>query len=199
MKSPSEDFDITKMEMQEPKCYVGFYPSIMDDEGNIQPEGFAPLENTAPSILIMPNTGAVKNVEEKRFDRYSGISRSQSMGQELVVQILFCIYEPGVRLPGFIESAEGGKGFDMSLIEDGTQQGFLTLYNWIDDAMELLLGHKAIPHTDLFLDESTCTYGPHTDQSYITDKRPLYFGLINAKFYGYANDGNNPDINRILE
>ena len=199
MKSPAEDFDITQIQMREPKCYTGFYPSIMDDKGNIQPEEFEPLENIAPSILIMPNVGAVKNVEEKRFDRYNGIARSQSMGQELVVQMLFCIYEPGVRLPGFIESAESGGGFDMSLFEDGTQQGMLTLFNWIDDAMELLLCHKSIPHTDLFLDEASCTYGPHTDQNFLTDKRPLYYGLLNATFYGYANEGTNTDIDRLLK
>ena len=112
------------------------------------------------------------------------------MGQHLAVSILFAVYEPGIRLPGFIDSAgENGKGLDMSLILEGTQEGLFTLFNWMDDCMTKLLGQKMIPGTDLTLEEATMTYSLYTDQSYVVDRRPIYYGFINTSFGCYADEG----------
>ena len=55
------------------------------------------------------------------------------MGQSLALQILFTIYEPGVRFPGFADGMDTGNP-DMSLLKDGTEAGLQTLVNWMDDA-----------------------------------------------------------------
>ncbi|MBR0408654.1 MAG: hypothetical protein IJI53_11500, partial [Clostridia bacterium] len=140
-----------------------------------------------------------KYMEEKRFDRYNNIHRPQEMGQHLAVSILFSVYEPGVRLPGFIDTVgEKGQGLDPSLILEGTEQGLFTLMNWMDDCMEKLLGQKMIPKTDLFVQEDTVTYSLYTDQSYVVDRRPIYYGFVNVVFGCHVNEGYNPDIEKLL-
>ena len=147
----------------------------------------------------MPNQAYAKYMEEKRFDRYNNIHRPSEMGQHLSVSILFSVYEPGVRLPGFIDSVgEKGQGLDMSLILDGTEQGLLTRFNWMDDCIFKLLGQKMIPKTDLWVEEETITYSLYTDQSYVVDRRPVYYGFVNVSFGCYADEGVNPGIDQYL-
>lgn len=196
MKAPAPGMDIGVIQRQEPTVYLGWAPTRMDNTGNL-------LEipnSTCPGILIMPNQTYAKYMEEKRFDRYNNVHRPQEMGQHLAVSILFSVYEPGTRLPGFIDSVdEKGKGLDMSLIMEGTEQGFMTLMGWMDDCMSALLGQKMIPQTDLFVQEDSVTYSLYTDQSYVVDRRPIYYGFVNVVFGCYANEDHNPEIERLLD
>jgi hypothetical protein len=70
--------------------------------------------------------------------------------------------------------------------------------NWMDDCMEKLLGQKMIPKTDLFVQEDTVTYSLYTDQSYVVDRRPIYYGFVNVVFGCHVNEGYNPDIEKLL-
>lgn len=195
MKAPAENMDIGTINRQEPKVYLAWAPARMDKAGNLKE---IPL-STVPGILIMPNQTYAKYMEEKRFDRYNNVHRPQEMGQNLAVSILFSVYEPGVRLPGFVDSVgEKGAGLDTSLILEGTEQGLFTLMNWMDDCMEKLLGQKMIPKTDLFVQEDTVTYSLYTDQSYVVDRRPIYYGFVNVVFGCHVNEGYNPDIEKLL-
>jgi hypothetical protein len=195
MKAPAPNMDISEIVTQEPKCYIAWAPSRLDRNGNVME---SPM-NVVPGIIIMPNHTYAKYTEEKRFDRYNNIHRSQEMGQHLNVSMLFSVYEPGIRLPGFVESVrEGGKGLDMDLFMEGTEQGFMTLINWIDDALSKLLGQKFIPHTDMFLEEAQTTYSLYTDQQYVVDRRPIYYGFINAVFTCHANEEYNEAIEGLL-
>ncbi len=195
MKAPAENMDIGTINRQEPKVYLAWAPARMDKAGNLKE---IPL-STVPGILIMPNQTYAKYMEEKRFDRYNNVHRPQEMGQHLAVSILFSVYEPGVRLPGFVDSVgEKGAGLDTSLILEGTEQGLFTLMNWMDDCMEKLLGQKMIPKTDLFVQEDTVTYSLYTDQSYVVDRRPIYYGFVNVVFGCHVNEGYNPDIEKLL-
>lgn len=195
MKAPAENMDIGTINRQEPKVYLAWAPARMDKAGNLKE---IPL-STVPGILIMPNQTYAKYMEEKRFDRYNNVHRPQEMGQHLAVSILFSVYEPGVRLPGFVDSVgEKGAGLDTSLILEGTEQGLFTLMNWMDDCMEKLLGQKMIPKTDLFVQDDTVTYSLYTDQSYVVDRRPIYYGFVNVVFGCHVNEGYNPDIEKLL-
>lgn len=195
MKSPASGMDFTKIVKTEPKVYVGYYPMRPDEsKWEIPNELF-----TTPSILIMPTHSFVKYQEEKRFDRYSGINRPQELGQGLNCQVLFSVFEDGVRMPGFVDMAEDNGFYELSLVREGTREGLYTLLNWIDDFKAALLGEKFIPKTDLFLDEADMTYGLYTDQKYITDKRPLYYGFVNVAFQCYADEKQNHEINELLE
>ena len=195
MKAPAENMNISIIKTQEPKCYLGWAPGRVDQTGKIEE---IPA-SVVPGILIMPNQAYAKYMEEKRFDRYNNVHRPSEMGQHLAVSILFSVYEPGVRLPGFVDSAgEKGKGLDMSLIVDGTEQGLLTVFNWMDDCMEKLLSQKSIPKTDLWVEEETVTYSLYTDQSYVVDRRPIYYGFVNVSFGCYADEGPNPGIDQYL-
>ena len=138
----------------------------------------------------MPVSGHVRYVQEHRFDRYQKIHRPQEMGQSLNVQILFSIYEPGERLPGFADSMETPKP-DMTLLKDGTEPGLCTLVNWMDDAIELLLRERTIPGTDLTLEDDNMMYSLFTDQAYIVDRRPIYYGFLNVELKGYATKGSD--------
>ena len=70
--------------------------------------------------------------------------------------------------------------------------------NWMDDCMEKLLGQKMIPHTDLFAQEETVTYSLYTDQQYVTDRRPIYYGFVTVVFSCHAEEPYNPEIERLL-
>jgi hypothetical protein len=195
MKAPAPNMDISKIVRQEPRCYLAWAPARMDSTGQLREDPIS----VCPGIIIMPNQAYAKYMEEKRFDRYNNVHRPPDMGQHLSVSILFSVYEPGIRLPGFVDSVdEKGKGLDMSLIEEGTEQGLLTLLNWMDDCIQGLLGEKIIPKTDLFLEESTMTYSLYTDQSYVVDRRPIYYGFVNCSFGCYAEEGSNQSVTQYL-
>lgn len=195
MKAPAPDFDITKMTKQEPHCYVGWEPTRPDFTGRLEPDP----ASVCPGILVMPNPSRGKFMEEKRFDRYNNVHRPKELGQSLAISILFKVYEPGVRLPGFVESAGSEEGTDMSLLMEGTEEGLFTLFNWMDDCREKLLGQKAIPETDLLVDEESLVYSLYTDQSYVVDKRPIYYGFVNVEFGCYAEEGVNSQVEDLLK
>lgn len=195
MKAPAENMDMTKIIRQEPSCYIGWAPARLNENGQFIPVAFS----VCPGILIMPNQAYAKYTEEKRFDRYNNVHRPQEMGDHLSVSFLFSVYEPGVRLPGFAESAgENGAGLDMSLLLEGTEQGLLTLMNWMDDCKTALLEQKMIPKTDLYVEEDSITYSLYTDQNYVVDKRPIYYGFVNVTFSCYAEEGQNPSFEQYL-
>ena len=194
MKTPAPGLDMTKIVRQEPKVFIGYYPTRPDQTTLADDD----VLNTAPSILLMPTQSYVKYMEEQRFDRYNGVHRPKELGQALSIQALFSVYEDGVRLPGFIDKAEQGTT-DLTLMKEGTKEGLFTLLNWMDDFKDALLGQKMIPHTDLFVNESSMTYSPWTDQKYLNDKRSLYFGFVNVTFQCYAEEKPNPAYQKYLD
>lgn len=194
MKTPAPGLDVTKIVRQEPKVFIGYYPTRPDQTILADDD----VLNTAPSILLMPTQSYVKYMEEQRFDRYNGVHRPKELGQALSIQALFSVYEDGVRLPGFIDKAEQGT-IDLALMKEGTKEGLFTLLDWMDDFKDALLGQKMIPHTDLFVNESSMTYSPWTDQKYLNDKRSLYFGFVNVTFQCYAEEKPNPDYQKYLD
>ena len=194
MKSPARDGDITKIRYAEPGAYMAYFPAFGDKSGTRKAS-----ENTAPSILIMPDRGYSENEEEKLFDRYANIHREQRIGRNVKVCLLFSVWEPGIRLPGFAESGDQeGRGLDMTLIEEGTEQGFYTLCDWMDEAERLLLGTKVIPDTDLTLVDEEMEYGPFMDQNYIVDKRNVFYGMISANFKCTSPRAANEAIEALL-
>ena len=196
MKAPAENMDIGVIRTQEPKCFLAWAPSRVDQAGNVLEE---PL-STVPGIIIMPNQAYAKYMEEKRFDRYNDVHRPKDMGQQVGVSVLFSVYEPGVRLPGFVDSVgEKGQGLNTEPILEGTEQGLMTLMNWMDDFMQKILGQRLIPKTDLALMEETMTYSLYTDQKYVVDRRPIYYGFVNVVFRCYANEEYNEDIEELLQ
>lgn len=195
LKAPARDGDITKTERVEPRVFLGFAPSRPD----LTRMGEADPMNCAPSIIILPASSFAKNMEEQRFDRYSGIKRPKEMGQQLAAHIIFTVYEDGVKLPGFIEKIEETGKLDVRLIREGTEEGLFTLLNWMDDFMEALLGAKSIPGTDLIVNEASTVYGLRADQRYIVDKRPLYYGQVDVMFNCYADEKPNETYTNLLE
>lgn len=193
MKTPAKNGDITKICRQEPKCYIGYFP-MRPDSSEDAPEDPA---NVAPSILIMPCTGYTKYAEKKPDDRTYHVNRLRSYQQNFSVQVLFTVFEDGLRQPGFIEKAQAG-AYDMSLIREGTEEGLFTLWNWMDELERKLLGLKVIPGTDLYLDEDTMNFGMYADQKYLTDNRPIYQGIVAMTFLGYAEEATNQQINDLL-
>lgn len=179
--------DITDFTMAEPRVFIGFQPTKPNMPGDILSTD---PYSVCPALTIMPNPGYARYVQEHRFDRYQNIHRSQDMGQSAYWCILFAIYEPGVRLPGFADSMESGKG-DMSKLKDGTDAGMMTLLNWMDDGIELILRERTIPGTDLALEDDNFMYSLYTDQSFVVDRRPYYYGFLNVEFKGYASPGND--------
>lgn len=195
MKAPGKNMDITDIRRQEPVTNLGWQPMHPDESNMLKPDPLA----VCPGILIMPTQNHAKKIEERRFDRYNGVNRPKEYGQTFNVQMLFSVYEPGIRLPGFVESWESEDGCDMTKLVEGTRAGLFTLLNWMDDCTSQLLADIYIPHTDLILHEEELTSGLLTDQSFIVDKRPIYYGFVYAEFGCYADDRNNSYINNLLK
>lgn len=179
--------DITDFTRTEPSVFIGYQPMRPNEPGRVDPSD---PYSVCPAITIMPAPSLVRYVPEKRFDRYQNVHRSQQMGQSLTVQILFSVYEPGIRMPGFADSLDA-KDPDMTLLRDGTEAGVQTLFDWMDDCKALLLRERTVPGTDLILEDDNLVYSMYTDQQYIVDRRPLYYGFINAEFKGYADTGDD--------
>jgi hypothetical protein len=194
MKAPGEKQNIAKVQKQEPRCHIGWTPRRIDQTPGSDTDPYSDV----PGILIMPNPSKGKYTEEKRFDRYKGVNRTADLGQTLSITLLFKVYDPGTRLEGFTESAESGK-MDLKLLTEGTEEGVLTLFDWMDDCVEKLLGQKYIPNTDLFVDEESVGYSLYIDQDYVVDRRPLFYGFVNADFKGYANESVNQSTNQSIE
>ena len=195
MKAPAPGMNIGEIVRQEPRCYLAWAPTRLDQTGRLREDPIS----VVPGIIIMPNQSYAKNMEEHRIDRYSNINRPKELGAQLSVSMLFSVYEPGIRLSGFIDSVgPEGQGLNMALIQEGTEEGLFTLTNWMDDCMTRLLGQKTIPYTDLAVTESTMTYGLYTDQSYVVDKRPVYYGFVNVVFGCYAEETPSNQIKDLL-
>jgi hypothetical protein len=196
LKTPDESFDITQIKMQQPQCFLGWPPrwALTAEESYDKL-----LLNVCPGILVMPNPSEGKFMEEKRFDRYNDIRRPKELGQSLAVSMLFSVYEPGVRLEGFVKAEGSAEEFDMTKLREGTEQGLFTLFDWMDDCRDKLLGSKGIPHTDLILEEESLIYSLYTDQSYVVDKRPIFYGFVNVKFRCFADEKTDPSITSLLD
>lgn len=193
MKTPGPNMDVREITYDEPRVYLGYTPTRPDESGFAREVD--PL-NVAPGILIAPTAGYMKYMEEQRFDRYNKVHRPKEMGQSLSAQILFFVYEDGVRLPGFSDAAAYGS-YDMSLLMEGTQEGLGTLINWMDDLQEALLSAKSIPGTDMFLNEAECQYGLYSDQKFIADRRPVFIGIQTVTFQCHADEYND-EIDKLL-
>jgi len=193
MKTPAPKMDIRKVTRQEPQTFLVYTPMRPDSSdfmGEIDPL------NVCPGIIIAPTVGYVKFMEERRFDRYNNVHRPKSMGQSVSAHVLFFVYEDGVRLPGFVDSAKKGP-YDMSLIADGTSEGVKTVFNWMDDFKDALLAQKVIPKTDMVLNEDEMQYGLYSDQKFVADRRPVYIGIVFVTFQCHADEYND-EVNRLL-
>lgn len=193
MKTPAPNMDVRQIARQEPKVFLAYAP-MRPDESN--PTGEIDPLNVSPGIIIAPTFGNLKYMEEQRFDRYNNVHRPKEMGQSLSVQVMFFVYEDGVRLPGFIDSAMNGE-YDMSLIREGSQDGLETLLNWMDDFKDALLSTKGIPGTDMFLNEAESQYGLYSDQKFVADRRPAFIGMVTVTFQCHADEYND-EVNRLL-
>lgn len=192
LKSPAPDGDITKVTREEPKVYLGWFPGR-----GPRTEDWEEAPNEAPGILIAPGITWAQKVDEKRFDTYRNVHRPQKLGQTLEISMLFCVYEPGVRRAGFEALAKAGE-LDIDRIDDGTREGLLTLTDWLDSAAQKLLALGGIPESDLFLQQETLNYGPYQESGYIVDRRPYYYGFLNATFGGYAEEAPNGSVETLL-
>ena len=194
MKAPSPNQDIAVITRQEPGCWLGWAPARLDRTGQLQEIPFS----TVPGIVILPNQAYAAYMMEKRGDRQS-MERPKAMGQQVSVTMLFSVYEPGVRLEGFTDSADPhGAGLDVTKVMEGTEEGLMTLMNWMDDCMDALLGAQVIPGTDLAVDPESVVYSLYTDQQFVVDRRPIYYGYVNAIFNTYVNECINEDIEALL-
>ena len=193
MKAPAPNMDISKIVRQEPRAYIGYAPTRPDISIYSETD---PL-TAAPGIILAPVSGDVHYMEEKRFDRYNDVHRSKDMGQSLIVQAVFMVFEDGVRLPGFIDALERGEEFPMELLREGTEEGLFTLTNWMDDYKDALLSAGSIPGTDLVVNDEAFDYGWYSDQKFISDRRPVFIGMVTVKFQCYA-DHLNREVQDLL-
>ena len=193
MKAPAPNNNIGEIVRQEPRCYLGFAPARADETGRFQEDP----ASVCPGIIIMPNPAYAKYMEEKRFDRYNNVHRNKDLGQSLIVQNVFMVFEDGVRLPGFIDALERGEEFPMEKLREGTEEGLFTLTNWMDDYKDALLSAGNIPGSDLTVNDEMFDYGWYSDQKFISDRRPVFVGMVTVKFQCYA-DHFNQEVHDLL-
>lgn len=194
MKAPADDYDLTKVIYQKPRVYLGWQPTRPDTSGYLPTD---PV-NVCPGILIMPRPAYAEMVEDQRFDQYRGVGRDDRMGSQLNVDILFSIYEPGIRLPGFKDNPDKDDGIDLKKIIEGTEEGLFSLLDWMDECVELLAGEHIIPGTDLALRHAELMSSLYSDQNYVVDKRPIFYGFVTAGFSGHTEQKTNDRIRELM-
>ena len=195
MKTPAPNMDASIVCRQEPKTFLVFLPTRDDASGYVDS---MPM-NTVPGIVILPTTSYAKNMEEKRFDRFQNIHRPKAVGKTLSVRWLFMVFEDGLRLPGFVDKIERGEGMDMSLVIEGSEEGVYILLDWMDTLMRKLLGKKIIPKTDLAVIPETVVYDLYSDQKYVSDKRSIFYGFVDATFQCLTEEEYNDEIQNLLD
>ena len=195
MKTPAPNMDASIVCRQEPKTFLVFLPTRDDASGYVDS---MPM-NTVPGIVILPTTSYAKNMEEKRFDRFQNIHRPKAVGKTLSVRWLFMVFEDGLRLPGFVDKIERGEGMDMSLVIEGSEEGVYILLDWMDTLMRKLLGKKIIPKTDLAVIPETVVYDLYSDQKYVSDKRSIFYGFVDATVQCLTEEEYNDEIQNLLD
>lgn len=190
MKAPGKNYDIREVRYTEPKCHIGWTPTRpdMDSDGSIM--------TACPGILIMPSQGNAYLPETRERDRADGVRRSKQFGDTLSVSILLAVYEPGIRMPGYMD--ENGV-IDADLIKEGTEQGLMTLIDWMDDTVDVLMKYRSIPHTDLILNEETVIRSMYTEGGFVVDKRPVFYGFVNCEFKGHTSYAMNDVVADLLK
>lgn len=192
MKAPAANLDMTKILRREPRVFLGYAPRRPDTGVYGETD---PL-NVTPGIIIAPIMGDARNRDRRNGDDRS-VYRPLDFGQSLTIQNVFMVYEDGVRLPGFLDAVEAGLEYPMHLIEEGTEEGLFTLTNWMDDYRDALLSAGGIPGTDLIVNEEQFEYGMMTDGGTISDRRPVFIGMVTVKFQCHA-DRYNQEIENLL-
>lgn len=197
MKAPGKDMHITDIRTQEPRVFIGWQPALPMELRGLAENGEAETVCPAITIMLAPSDG--KKLDERRFDAYNHIARPKSLGRTLCVTMLFSVYEPGIRMPGFVTEGEDGETeIDMEKYHDGTEAGQAALMDWMDECMDLLIAQHNIPDSDLTLHEDKLTYSLYTDQNYVVDRRPIYYGFVNAEFGCYADNRAQTEIEQYL-
>lgn len=191
LKAPGKD--VTLDTYQEPRVYLAWPPSRGNQTGWGQPD---PV-NVAPGILIAPGTLYAKKPETDSNDLYKKLHRPEELGEAQSFSLLFIVYEPGVRLPGFEDAAKKGM-LDISKLEESTEEGLFTLTDWMDECKKKLMTSGGIPGTDMYLMARYLTAEPYSEGGYISDKRPYYYGFVSATFGGYSEKGAFSPVDELL-
>lgn len=163
---------------KEPEVFIGMYPRRKNGRER-------EATRVAPSILFIPGTSLAERYREKRWDKYQNVKRQREMSAELNAQFLFTMYDPGLRIG--------------ETIADNTEDAILSLVDWMMEWQRTLIGNKGrIAGTDLFVYDDSTVWSLLSNDESLDDRRPYYFGVVQASFGHYSNKTTDPELESIL-
>lgn len=173
-----------KVKYTEPKVYVGLYPQKAEngEESKI-----------APSILILPGTSYSGKFKEKRFERYNNLHRQPDLMGELSVQWVFCVYDPGIR------KKEYDGDIKREDIGENTEAAIYTLTDWMDELQAYIMGQEIIEGTDLYVLYDSVRWSLLNSEGSVEDRRPYYYGVVEAIYGTAVNRKENTSVNKLLD
>lgn len=186
MKTPvirGRDIDIA---WSEPRCFGGdFYPQRVLDRKNPY--------SIAPSILITRISHTPHGDTLRYLDNRSKISRPKDVANMLTVNLIHTIYEPGERG----EDGADGDPHDLFLTGEEMDEGSLILGQWMDDTATALLSAMSI--AGMSVSHTSVTIEPLIENSAVSDRRPLYMGVVQATLIGINREWEDPKLREMLE
>ena len=185
MKTPvvrGRDLDVA---WREPKCFGGdFYPARALDRRNPY--------SIAPSILVarISHTPYAETMEY--LDSRIKVSRPKELGNTLTINLIHTVYEPGERT-----ESGGGDPHEALATDESIDTGSLILGQWMEDTAAELAA--ALSVAGMAVKRSSIVIEPLIENEAVSDRRPLYLGVVQATLVGVDRELPNPEISALLD
>lgn len=187
MKTPVPRGRDWEVRWEEPRCFGGdFYPVGLGSRKNPY--------SIAPSILIFRTSFSPQTETEKYVVNGMRVSRPKELASSLSLYLVHTIYEPGERTG---EEGEGPKETFQTCEEIDT--GSLILGDWMDDTCAALLAEDALSGTGLYVDSDSVTAGALVENGSVSDRRPIYMGVVTVTLVGLTRVKQSGRISRMLD
>lgn len=186
MKTPvvrGRDVDIA---WSEPRCFGGdFYPYRVLDRKNPY--------SIAPSILVTRISHAPHAETMQYLDSRQKVSRPKELGNTITLNLIHTIYEPGERT----QDGTDGDPHEVFLTDEDMDMGSLILGQWMDDTAAALA--SALSVAGMTVNKESILIEPLIENEAVSDRRPLYLGMVQVTLVGLNREELDPAIRAMLD
>lgn len=186
MKTPvprGRDYDV---KWTEPRCFGGdLYPVRVLDRRN-------PYSIT-PSILIEAVSHTPYAGTAEYLDSRQKVSRPKDLGNTMTLNLIHSLYEPGER----VREATDGDPHELLLTDEEMDTGSMLLWQWMEDTAAAL--QAALNVAGMTAKAESILIEPLTENEAVSDRRPLYMGVVQVVLVGLNRQMPNPEISALLD
>lgn len=196
MKTPvprGRDYDV---KWAEPNCFGGDnYPARARDIKNPY--------SVAPSILITGVSFKPYAETSEYLDSRQKVSRPKNVGSTITLNLIHAVYDPGERMTvRQKENAQGepiqdGDPHEMLLTDEAMDTGSMILWQWMEDTASAI--HAALSIAGMTVKDDSIIIEPLTENESVSDRRPVYFGVVQVTLIGLNREMQSPELSALLD